>query len=137
MQTLVLVIHLLLAIALIAIVLMQRSEGGALGIGGGTPFMGARAAANALTRATAVLAGCFMLTSVALTMMARHADAPRSILDAAPATAPEGSGGVPVQPGPTSVPGAQQGTSPAQTAPAPAPQTGVPPQQAPSAPVSE
>ena len=86
METVILVIHLLIAIALIATVLLQRSEGGALGIGGGgnQGFMSARGAANVLTRTTAVLAGAFFLTSIILTIIAKgDADAP-SILDAAP-----------------------------------------------------
>ena len=86
MQTLILVVHLILAIALVALVLMQQSEGGALGIGGGTPFMGARSTANMLTRTTGILAGLFMLTSIALTMLAAHHGSPRSILDQIPAS---------------------------------------------------
>jgi preprotein translocase subunit SecG len=103
MQTLILVIHLILAIALVALVLMQQSEGGALGIGGGTPFMGARSAANMLTRTTGILAALFMLTSIALTVMATHHGAPRSILDQipaspAPATTPSAPATAPAAP---------------------------------------
>ena len=88
MDTVVIVIHLMVVVALVAVVMLQRSEGGALGIGGGTPFMGARAAANVLTRATAVLAALFMLTSIGLTILAGHSTAPRSILDVTPAPMP-------------------------------------------------
>jgi preprotein translocase subunit SecG len=74
MQNILLVIHLLVALALIGTVLMQRSEGGALGIGGGGPGAGSlfssRGVGNALTRATAILAVCFFATSIALTLLA-------------------------------------------------------------------
>ncbi len=84
MITVILVIHLLLAIALVGTVLLQRSEGGGLGIGGAGGmggFMTGRATANLLTRATAVLAGCFMATSLALAMLSGGARESRSILD--------------------------------------------------------
>jgi preprotein translocase subunit SecG len=72
MEVILLVIHLIIALALIGVVLLQRSEGGALGIGGGggmSGFMTGRATANLLTRATAVLAAGFFLTSMALTWL--------------------------------------------------------------------
>ena len=74
MTTILLVVHLLLALALIGVVLMQRSEGGALGIGGGGmgSLFSSRGAANLLTRATAFLAVGFFITSIALTMLARQ-----------------------------------------------------------------
>ena len=59
METVIIVIHLMVIVALVAVVLMQRSEGGALGIGGGGNFMSARAQGNVLTRATAILAAAF------------------------------------------------------------------------------
>ena len=80
----ILVIHVLLALAMIGSVLLQRSEGGALGIGGGGGgggLMSGRAQANFLSRATAVLAGLFMLTSLTLTMMAGNRGDQRSIAD--------------------------------------------------------
>jgi preprotein translocase subunit SecG len=74
MKEVLLVIHLLIALALIALVLMQRSEGGALGIGGGGGGAGnlfsARGVGNALTRTTAILAVAFFATSILLTVMA-------------------------------------------------------------------
>jgi len=75
METLVLVVHLIIALALIGVVLLQRSEGGALGIGGGGGGGGgslftARGAGNALTRTTAYLAVAFFCTSIALTVIA-------------------------------------------------------------------
>ena len=74
MQTLVLTIHILIALALIGAVLLQRSEGGGLGIGGGGGagggFMTARGTANMMTRVTAILAACFFGTSLILAIMA-------------------------------------------------------------------
>ena len=96
METVVIVIHLMVIIALVALVLMQRSEGGALGIGGGGNFMSARGTGNVLTRTTAILAAAFFATSIILTVMTRFADRPASILDDVPAaqtTAPAPVGG--------------------------------------------
>jgi preprotein translocase subunit SecG len=74
MQTVLLVIHLIVALALIGAVLLQRSEGGALGIGsgggGGGNLFSARGVGNALTRTTAILALCFFITSISLTLIA-------------------------------------------------------------------
>lgn len=76
METVILVIHLIVALALIGVVLLQRSEGGALGIGGGGGGSGnlftARGVGNALTRTTAYLAVAFFCTSIALTIIATH-----------------------------------------------------------------
>jgi len=82
MATIILIIHLMLAVALVATVLLQRSEGGALGIGGGGDgFMSGRGAGNALTRATAILAGLFMTTSLALGIIATRGGSADSVLD--------------------------------------------------------
>ena len=82
MATIILIIHLMLAVALVATVLLQRSEGGALGIGGGGDgFMTGRGAGNALTRATAILAALFMTTSLALGIIATHGGSADSVLD--------------------------------------------------------
>ncbi len=75
MQQIVLVIHLLLALGIVGAVLLQRSEGGGLGIGGGGGgggggLMDTRSTANFLTRATAVLAGLFFVTSIGLAILA-------------------------------------------------------------------
>jgi preprotein translocase subunit SecG len=74
MENVILVIHLIIALALIGLIMMQRSEGGALGIGGGGPGSGnlfsSRGVGNALTRATAFLAVAFFVTSMTLTWMA-------------------------------------------------------------------
>jgi preprotein translocase subunit SecG len=82
MLTVVLVIHLLLAISLVGTILLQRSEGGALGMGGGMGgFMTGRSTANLLTRATAIIAGCFMATSLVLAIMGSASRDAGSILD--------------------------------------------------------
>ena len=85
MSTILLVIHLLIAIALVIVVLLQRSEGGGLGIGGGSGsgLVSVRGTANLLTRATAVLAACFMLTSITLAILASHTGEQESVLDKA------------------------------------------------------
>ena len=90
MLTVVLVIHVMLTAALIGVVLVQKSEGGGLGIGGGSSgmsgFMTGRSTANLLTRTTAFLAAGFMTTSILLAVLhAREHAATGSILDAAPA----------------------------------------------------
>ncbi len=93
MQTILITFHLIVVVALIGVVLLQRSEGGALGIGGGG-FMTGRGQANALTRATAILGTIFFITSLGLTVMANMGRAPKSIFDgvAPPSqTAPGGS----------------------------------------------
>ncbi len=132
MQTVLIIVHLIIVLALIGVVLLQRSEGGGMGLGGGgggggvSGFMTGRGQANALTRATAVLAGLFFVTSIALTVMATSTRAPRSILD----------GAAPASPGGQQAPAAPQGgnvleqlqrlqgdqpASPAPGTPAPAP----------------
>ena len=85
MQTVLLVIYLMVVVALIGVVLIQRSEGGGLGIGGGSGFMSARGTANALTRTTAILATLFFVISLALGILARYESRPTDILDRIPA----------------------------------------------------
>jgi preprotein translocase subunit SecG len=84
METVLIVIHLMVVVALVGVVLLQRSEGGGLGIGGGSGFMTARGAANALTRTTGILAIAFFATSLALSILARYGERPIDILDRAP-----------------------------------------------------
>lgn len=79
-HTVLIVVHLLIVVALVGVVLLQRSEGGGLGIGGGGGFFTSRGTANVLTRATAILATGFFLTSIGLTILARMQDSPSSIL---------------------------------------------------------
>ena len=95
MTSFILALHLMLAITLVGVVLLQRSEGGALGIGGGSGggMLSSRGTANLLTRVTAVLAAMFMLSSLLLSILAANTSGPRSILNdietpSAPASAP-------------------------------------------------
>ncbi|HKB21913.1 MAG TPA: preprotein translocase subunit SecG [Methyloceanibacter sp.] len=90
MTTVLLLIHIMVALALVGVVLLQRSEGGALGIGGGGGFMTGRSAGNALTKTTAVLAGCFFATSLLLSILAGQHGGPPSILS----PASQGGGGL-------------------------------------------
>jgi preprotein translocase subunit SecG len=89
MQSVLLVVHLLVVLALVGVVLLQRSEGGGLGIGGGgggggvQGFLTGRGQANALTRATAILAAAFFVLSIALSVMAGQNRQQRSIIDGA------------------------------------------------------
>jgi len=91
MATILLVIHLMIAVTLVATILLQRSEGGALGIGGGGGggLVSNRAAGNMLTRSSGILAGMFFLTSIGLTLLAREESRATSILDAVPAAVTE------------------------------------------------
>ena len=87
MQTLLLVAELIIAVALIGFVLLQRSEGGGLGMGGGSSMGGlftARGAADTLTRTTSVLAFLFFLTCIVLNVLALHGRDQSSILDSVP-----------------------------------------------------
>jgi preprotein translocase subunit SecG len=89
MSTVLLVIHLMVALALIVMILLQRSEGGALGIGGGGGgLMSGRGAANLLTRTTAYLAAVFFATSITLAILAKGDRTPTSILDTLSPKAP-------------------------------------------------
>jgi preprotein translocase subunit SecG len=93
LQTIVLIVHLFVTVSLVGVILLQRSEGGALGIGGGGSsggFMSGRGAANFLTRTTAVLATIFFVASLALAFMAGGQSKSRggSILDAPSQSAP-------------------------------------------------
>jgi preprotein translocase subunit SecG len=81
MQQVIIVIHLMLVLSLIGVVLLQRSEGGGLGIGSGGGFMTSRGTANVLTRATAILAGLFFVTSLLLSILAGINRKPTSILE--------------------------------------------------------
>lgn len=86
METILIVVHLLIVLALVGLILLQKSEGGGLGIGGGSGFMTARGAANTLTRATAILGGVFFATSLLLSILARYGEKPIDILDRVPTT---------------------------------------------------
>ncbi|MEM8729108.1 MAG: preprotein translocase subunit SecG [Pseudomonadota bacterium] len=83
MQNVVLIIHLILALSLIGVVLMQRSEGGGLGMGssGGGPSTAGRSAATAMSKLTWFLAVAFICTSTVLTILAAQNAAGTSVID--------------------------------------------------------
>ena len=83
METILLVVLIVIAIAMIGLVLLQRSEGGALGIGGPGAMFSARGTANLLTRATAVLAAAFMILSLVLAILSGSWAERESVLDTA------------------------------------------------------
>jgi preprotein translocase subunit SecG len=124
MQTVLIVIHLMIVLALVGVVLIQRSEGGGLGIGGGSGFMSARGTANALTRTTAILATLFFITSLALGILARYEARPTDILDRIPATQQGSGNGILDSLGPT--PGQQAPANGAAAPAAPADPAAVP-----------
>jgi preprotein translocase subunit SecG len=107
MQSVLIVIQLFVSVAMIAVVLLQRSEGGALGMGGGGSGLGGlfspRGAADTLTRTTAILAIMFFVTSLALTLLSLHGR-PQSFLDTNPGAPgqtlpiPKGPAGAPQAP---------------------------------------
>ena len=99
MQQVVIVIHLMLVLALIGAVLLQRSEGGGLGIGGGGGFMTSRGTANVLTRATAILAGLFFVTSLVLSILAGLNRKPSTILQGSPDVPAQTAPGAPKRSG--------------------------------------
>jgi preprotein translocase subunit SecG len=123
------IVHIFIALALVGVVLLQKSEGGALGMGGGgmSGFMTGRTTANLLTRTTAILAGAFFLTSIALVILNSPTKGPRDFL---------GSGPVPAAPGPVApaVPGAPAAPS-APSVPSPTPAAPAAP-AAPTAPLA-
>lgn len=98
MENVILIVHLFLALGLIGVVLLQRSEGGGLGIGGGGGAMSQRAPLSALGKVTWVLAVGFICTSITLTILAASKAADSSILDrlgtSAPAQAPSPAPGL-------------------------------------------
>ena len=125
MQSVLIVIHILIVIALVGVVLLQRSEGGALGSGGGTSsFMTGRGQANALSRATAILATMFFVTSLLMSIIAGWSRAPHSILTKVPAAPAGETAPQPVNPnnildqlkqlqGPSNAPAAPSAPAPA------------------------
>jgi len=82
MTSVILTLHTLVVLALIVMVLLQRSDGGALGIGGGAGggFMSGRSAANALTRTTSILAAIFFATSLGLAIIAGSGESEESVI---------------------------------------------------------
>ena len=117
-----LAINIIVCIALIGVVLMQRSEGGALGMGGGGGgFMTARGAGDLLTRTTWILFSIFLIISIVLTVLTGRQGASNSVVDRLKLDGLDSKtlNAAPLPAGPTAPP-------PATTAPAPAPATGAP-----------
>jgi len=126
MIILLFIVHMLIALALIGVIMLQKSEGGALGMGGGgmSGFMTGRSTANLLTRTTAILGAAFFATSILLVLLAQTTSGPRSIID----RGTDRSGPVPTTPLMPNLPGAPA----APGAPAPA----IPAPTEPSAPLA-
>ncbi|SDL34032.1 preprotein translocase subunit SecG [Paracoccus chinensis] len=124
MENVVLTVHLILALLLIGVVLLQRSEGGGLGMGGGGGgVMTGRQAANALTRGTWIIASAFLVTSIALTVIAARNSVGASVVDRISPARESAPAGLPTLPTYTPPPGVGQpvlppGAAPAATAPA-------------------
>ena len=112
MIILLLAVHILVAISLVGVILLQKSEGGALGMGGGgmSGFMTGRSTANLLTRVTAILAAAFMVTSILLVVIHNRDRAPRSIID-------QGAPSAPAPAAPVAPPAPRPQTPPAEPAP--------------------
>jgi len=129
MITVLLIIHIFVTISLIGVVLIQRSEGGGLGIGssqGMGAFMSGRGTANLLTRTTAILAAIFMALSLTLALLNRGTNGPgRSILDIPtsthPATAPLPPAPAAPGPAPAATPAPATAPSPSGSVPSTAP----------------
>ncbi len=116
MQTVIIVIHLMVVLAMIGLVLLQKSEGGGLGMGGGSGFMTTRGSGNVLTRTTWILAGTFFATSLILSILAGIERRPASlIVPGSPVQAPGGTQapGAPAAPGGSLLDQFQQPSAPA------------------------
>lgn len=99
MTTVLIVIHLMVVVAMVGLVLLQRSEGGALGIGGGSgAFMTGRGAANVLTRSTGILAAAFFVTSIGLALLSRLEMGPSDIFQSLPGQTAPATAETPVAP---------------------------------------
>ena len=82
MENFILVLNIILAVLLVVIILLQRSEGGALGLGASQDsFISSRSAGNFLTKTTAIIATLFIITSISLTIMAREKISTSSVLE--------------------------------------------------------
>lgn len=105
MQTVLIFAELVVAVALVIFVLLQRSEGGGLGMGGGSGggmggLFSARGAADAMTRTTAILATLFFLVCIGLNLLARQGTTQKSILESAPLTTQAPAKPAPLKPTP-------------------------------------
>jgi len=82
MENFILVLNIILAIILVIIILLQKSEGGALGIGASQDsFISSRSAGNLLTKATAIIATLFIITSISLTIIGQKEISTSSVLE--------------------------------------------------------
>jgi len=82
MENFILVLNIILAIILVIVILLQKSEGGALGIGASQEsFISSRSAGNLLTKATAIIATLFIITSISLTIIAQKEISTSSVLE--------------------------------------------------------
>jgi len=105
MTTVVIVVHLMVVLAMIGLVLLQRSEGGALGIGGGQgAFMSGRGAGNMLTRSTAVLAAAFFATSLGLALLSKYQASPSDVIERISGQGAPAATETPAAPAPTGAP---------------------------------
>ena len=113
LQTILLVAMILISVALAGVILLQRSEGGALGMGGGpSGFMTARGAGNLLTKTTWVLGTLFFICAIGLTVVGNMSRADRSVVDA------DAVGSLAVDQAPASQPSAPQPAAPTPAQPA-------------------
>ena len=103
MQTVIVVIHLMVVAAMVGVVLLQKSEGGGLGIGSTGGFLSSRGTANILTRTTAVLAAAFFGTSLLLSILAGWDRKPHSIIQQTQSPPAQQAPGAPL--GPVTAPG--------------------------------
>lgn len=125
MFTFLLILQSLVAASMVAVILMQRSEGGGLGVGGSpSGLMSARGAADFLTRATAILATVFVVLSIALAGLATLERAPMKIDPSLSKTAPRTAPLAPAVPGTADPLAGPAGQAPAATAPAATPPVG-------------
>src|SRR4051794_41979324 len=99
MQTVIIVIHLMVVTAMIGVVLLQKSEGGGLGIGSTGGFLSSRGTSNVLTRTTAILAATFFATSLVLSILAGLDRKPRGLIQNTGTPAPQTPGAPPGQGG--------------------------------------
>jgi len=82
MENFILILNIILAVILIAVILLQRSEGGALGLGvSQDTFISSRSASNFLTKTTAIIATLFIITSIVLTIISKEEISSTSVLE--------------------------------------------------------
>ena len=125
MENVILAIHLILALLLIGTVLLQRSEGGGLGMGSSGGVVSGRSAATALGKVTWIFAGAFIATSIALTVLAARDSGSTSVIDQIGGTIP-----APVEAPSTTAPLTALPRTDAPAAPPPADAPAAPPANA-------